>query len=163
MKVSALCVCVCGFSNKNLEKCCYCSNFEIFFLAILLGRRASINQFPFIVSLRNSLNQHIDSGTIISHNFIISSAWIVTFKPVRVVAGAVNLNSGGTGYDLASKVLHPRYNNQTFENNLSLMKTKYKITFTDAIKAISLNVYEIGVNVPTTAAGWGYSEVKNTE
>lgn len=124
-----------------------------------MGRRASINQFPFIVSLRNSLNQHIDSGTIISHHFIISSAWIVTFKPVRIVAGAVNLNSGGTSYEIADKVLHPRYNNQTFENNLSLLKTKYKISFTDAVKAISMNVYEIGANVPVFASGWGFSEV----
>lgn len=130
------------------------------FAAILLGRRASINQFPFIVSLRNSLNQHIDSGTIISHHFIISTAWIVTFKPIRVMAGAVHLNSGGTGYDLADQVLHPQYNNVTFENNLSLMKTKYKMTFTDAVKAISLNVYEIGANFPVFAAGWGYSEVR---
>lgn len=39
------------------------------------------------------------------------------------------------------------------------MKTRFKITFTDSIKPISLNVYEIGENVPVLAAGWGYSEV----
>ncbi|XP_063697953.1 trypsin-2-like [Culicoides brevitarsis] len=123
------------------------------------GRNASANQFPFIVSLRNQNNDHLDAGSIISHRFVLSTAWTLKFNPIRVIAGSVILLTGGISYRIVSSHIHPLYDEITFRHNIGLVKTQNFIYFTDAVRAINVGTLEMRMaNVPVVAAGWGDSK-----
>lgn len=132
---------------------CFISNVE----GILHGKNASVNQFPYIVSLRNANNDHLDAGILISHRFAISTAWTLKFNPIRIVAGSVALHSGGISYRIVSSYLHPRYDEITFKHNIGLIKTQNYITFNDGISAIGIGIIKIGAEVPVIGVGWGDS------
>uniref|UniRef100_A0A336MXX5 CSON008046 protein n=1 Tax=Culicoides sonorensis TaxID=179676 RepID=A0A336MXX5_CULSO len=127
-------------------------------LGIQQGLNASANQFPYIVSLRNINNDHLDAGTIISHRFVVSSAWTLKFNPIRIIAGSVLLHTGGISYRIVSSHIHPRYDEITFRHNIGLIKTQNYIYFNDAVKPIKIGVIHVGENVPVVAVGWGDSK-----
>lgn len=125
---------------------------------ILHGKNASVNQFPYIVSLRNSNNDHLDAGILISHRFALSTAWTLKFNPIRIITGSVTLHSGGVSYRIVSSYLHPRYDEITFKHNIGLIKTQNYITFNDGINAIGIGNIKIGPDVPVIGVGWGDSK-----
>lgn len=105
-------------------------------------------------------NDHLDAGSIISHRFVISTAWTLKFNPIRVIAGSVILVTGGISYRIVSTHIHPLYDEISFRHNLGLVKTQNFIYFTDAVSAISIGTLDMQKleKIPVVAAGWGDSK-----
>lgn len=83
--------------------------------------------------------------------------------PIRVLAGSTFLSGTGISYHIKQAIIHPRYDEISFSNNIGLIEIRgYGFMYTDDIQPIPLGTITIGANVPVIAAGWGMSEVKKS-
>lgn len=64
----------------------------------------------------------------------------------------------GIFQDIAGKYKHPGYSEETFDNNVALLRTKDKIEKTQYVEPIQLQMIEIKENIPLVAMGFGYTE-----
>lgn len=133
--------------------------------AIIGGRNASGNQFPYIVSLQNSAGLHINAGSIIGKNFVVTDAYTLhpdrgLLIPIRVLSGTTMLSGPGISYHIKNMIMHPRYDEINFFNNIGLVEIGgYGFMYTEDIQPIPLGTVKVEPKTPVIAAGWGLSEV----
>lgn len=162
--VLALCV-VCTTSTKlsNIE---HATEIDME-TRIIGGEDAKLGQFPYQVSLRNALNrQHFCGGSIISQRFILTAAHCtqgLNALPffVDAVVGAIRLKGGGFTVKLNKIIPHQNYNPKKLQNDISLIRTRQDIIFTNVIDAIALSKIDLPSDgiTPVILSGWGRSKV----
>jgi trypsin len=131
---------------------------------IVGGSNAAPGQFPYQVSLRNTVDQngaHFCGGSIINNRWILSAAQC-TFgradRSIRCFVGT-NLLSGGGVMHLSNRVIsHPAYNPQTSDNDVSVIQTATAIWHLDA-QPIALGSTFVGGGVNAVITGWGGTAV----
>ncbi|XP_013117819.1 trypsin-1 [Stomoxys calcitrans] len=98
---------------------------------IIGGEFASAGQFPYQVSLQMKGRHHC-GGSLISENFIVTAAHCTIGQNpanMKVVVGTTDLLSGeGKTYNVAQFIMHPQYNSQTQDYDLSLIKLASPVT-----------------------------------
>ena len=142
----------------NSSAACGCSSKPASLSRIVGGESAGTNTWEWAVSIfiRNS---SLCGGAI------LSSSWIITAAHCTVNTSATQLivyagsNSRFSGQSrVASRVInHPGYNDDTYENDISLIQLSTPLTMTSAVKTICLP----SVSAPTLAAGeWPSANLK---
>ncbi|KAF5010852.1 hypothetical protein FDECE_3025 [Fusarium decemcellulare] len=125
---------------------------------IVGGEAASSGDFPFIVSLSQS-GSHFCGGTLINANTVLTAAHCssVSASSVRVRAGSLNRNSGGTLVGVSSITVHPSFSSSTLNNDVAIWKLSTSIPTSSTISYASLAASGSDPTSGSSAivAGWG--------
>lgn len=136
------------------------------------GTSADISEFPWQV--------YLEAGDFTCGGSIISDQWIITAahctrdeydraipaSKMDVIAGATNpldITQGKTYY-VSEVVVHEKFNSETLENDIALLKLKQPVSFTNAepIKLVSARDSAAGMTDPgvmSWVTGYGLSRV----
>ncbi|UJR18656.1 hypothetical protein I4U23_005564 [Adineta vaga] len=160
------CIAVTVYTCANETTSCGCSKRIYVILKIGGGESAVLNKWNWIVSLRDT-NQHFCGGSIVNEWYIITAAHCLNKRQnflsrITVCAGTFRLSdSCRQQRAIDSIVLHPSYNDETFENDIALIRLFTPLDFSDTkLTPICLpeddrpeKHLEIGRKV--VAIGWG--------
>lgn len=122
---------------------------------------ASSGQFPYQASLRYPSGQHFCGGAIFTPRWIITAAHCTHGKikdNIYIVVGSHLLSSLGTVYSTESIINHELYDNKTFFNDISLIKTTKIIIMNAFVSTIALRT-DYFENENAIITGWGLTSV----
>uniref|UniRef100_A0A182T9N7 Peptidase S1 domain-containing protein n=1 Tax=Anopheles maculatus TaxID=74869 RepID=A0A182T9N7_9DIPT len=127
---------------------------------IVGGIDAVAGDAPWMISLRNSINQHLCGGTLLSNRFVLSSANCLSGRlatATMAVGGTRFLNTAAVPYYGIQIITHPSFNVNTLEHDVALFQTALPFILTQSIQPLSLSAEVIGVAVRARVFGWGAS------
>ncbi|XP_065091142.1 chymotrypsin-1-like [Ochlerotatus camptorhynchus] len=135
---------------------------------IVNGTDASIKDYPFMISLRNSHGGHTCGGSILTNHWILTAAHCVheTMTPdlstVQVGQTEISRPVDETVYDIELVVIHPGYDPfNSFVNDIAVFKLKRPLLFGESVQPVHLPrpCFEVPESVPAvTLIGWGLNE-----
>lgn len=127
--------------------------------SIVGGETAAAGDFPFIVSLQKS-GSHFCGGSLLNANTVVTAAHCAVNQQaslIKVRAGSLNRNSGGTLVQVSSIKINSGYNSNTLTGDVAIFKLATAIptssTISYAVLAAAGNDPAAGLT--TTTAGWG--------
>lgn len=132
------------------------------------GKKATKNQFPFLVSLQVKINGKYDhncGASILSDpRFLLTAAhcWLLgsEVKDYQIAVGLLMKNDTGVRYNVSKFIIHPYHiplpiNRIT--HDIAVLMLEKPIRLDKNTKTIEINPNFIGENVKATLAGWGSS------
>jgi V8-like Glu-specific endopeptidase len=134
---------------------------------IVGGTNALLNEFPWRIGMKNSLNGGVFcGGSIISPNYIMTAAHCTAgIAPGAIVYVTVGDHDISTTRETASqnvKVVeikqHKSYNSKNIDNDISLLRLETPLTFSDKIMPVCLPFNYINTSFEgqmIMAGGWG--------
>lgn len=127
------------------------------------GANVTAGEYSYIVSIRDSkLEQHFCGGALINDRNILSAAHCLKkrrLKPesIYVALGVYNRLDKGVRRNVKRITIHPGFDFSNVHNDISIITTHNKITFTQHIQPIALpqaNIFKNGV-FKGVFIGWG--------
>ncbi|XP_048850273.1 coagulation factor XI-like isoform X2 [Brienomyrus brachyistius] len=131
---------------------------------VLGGRDAAPGAWPWQVSLQlkhRSGNSHICGGSSLSPRWIITAAHCLestNASDYRISAGVVKLSEAAQSHAVESMMKHPDFNEDTFENDVALVRLKTPLKYTALQGSICLPDKEKEAEIwgqSCTVTGWG--------
>ncbi|XP_055852026.1 trypsin alpha-like [Episyrphus balteatus] len=123
---------------------------------IVGGDAGSIENSNYQVSIREN-NDHICGGAILNHNTILTAAHCTDgVRPgILSVSNGATIANNGIIHKVEKIIQHPKFDDGTMENDISLLKIKPPIKYTNSSRPIKLGTKRLkpGTNVKIT--GWG--------
>lgn len=117
---------------------------------IVGGQDAVRGQFPYSVSIRDYMSKsiHCCGGVIISDRHILTAAHCLQgkrseAKNLFVVVGALLREKDGIVMSVTKMSIHRNFDEETYKNDIAMIKTAEKIIFTDTVKPIALTKTKI--------------------
>lgn len=129
---------------------------------IIGGMPVPIYQHPYQVSLR-SYNFHICGGAIISVNFIVTAAHCTEVTPVGAMsirAGSSSPKSGGHIRNIAEIHQHQKFDADTMDYDISILKLSESLKFGETVQAIGMPSLNEITPVGTMGVATGYGVLK---
>lgn len=133
------------------------------------GKRATENQFPFLVSLRAKIEGefvHVCGASILSDRFLVTAGHCkqpnTQLDDYYISVGAYDKIDPGEKYTLKKFIVHPNHINHPISkmsNDIALLLLEKPIRFNKNTTTIEMNRNFIEPNVKAVVAGWGTSEV----
>ncbi|KAJ8711149.1 hypothetical protein PYW07_008391 [Mythimna separata] len=135
-------------------------------VGIIGGHDISIEQAPFMVSIRAYGVVHWCAGSIIHERFILTTAQCAQFNnQYRVLVGSDQLYGGGKLYDVEKNIIHEKYSYETGDYDLGLMKLNESLTFGPTVSKVFLsghgNRVKVEVGTMLNITGWGFADLEN--
>uniref|UniRef100_A0A1Y9IVX9 Peptidase S1 domain-containing protein n=1 Tax=Anopheles minimus TaxID=112268 RepID=A0A1Y9IVX9_9DIPT len=127
---------------------------------IVGGSTVSIARYPFVASLRRYSN-HICSTSVISTYHAATSAHCTysfkTLSGVTIYAGSTSRTTGGRVFVVSNNYIHPKYDPDTFDFDVAVLRVKTPFTPNTNIATIPLVPVDFTVpdRVLVTVTGWG--------
>ncbi|XP_006621327.2 trypsin-7-like isoform X2 [Apis dorsata] len=137
---------------------------------IIGGESASIEEYPFVVSLQNNGTffghqvEHFCGGGIVGEKWIITSAQCalsVQAKPFHVRAGTSRYYEGGDNYGVQSVAIHPAFNAINYDYDVGLVELSDRITYDNTKQPIKLPKTHSMIDDDSLVLvlGWGASRL----
>ncbi|XP_017770604.1 PREDICTED: collagenase-like [Nicrophorus vespilloides] len=122
---------------------------------IINGYEASIGQFAHAVAVKKGIT--LCGGSILDETTILTSARCVykehTFG-LTVVAGTINRYTGGESRDVSHVIVHEKFDPETFDNDIAILKLFYPYEFDHTLDAIRLPVYDTEDDINVMVSGY---------
>ncbi|KAL7821490.1 serine endopeptidase [Trichoderma aethiopicum] len=128
---------------------------------IVGGTAASLGEFPYIVSLQNpSQGGHFCGGVLVNANTVVTAAHCSVVYPasqIRVRAGTLTWNSGGTLVGVSQIIVNPSYNDRTTDFDVAVWHLSSSIPQSSTIGYATLPAQgsDPAAGSTVTTAGWG--------
>lgn len=125
---------------------------------IVGGVEVDITERPFQLAL-NVYGGQMCGATIVNADTIVTAAHCSGYSTsaYSIRAGSTSQYQGGVEVDVKQVIIHPRYNANTFDNDIAVMKLVNPLTFSDKIQPAKLA--DKGFVIPdgdmVTVSGWG--------
>ncbi|XP_075983880.1 trypsin 5G1-like [Anticarsia gemmatalis] len=142
----------------------HCRSTESPAVGIIGGHNVSIQEVPYIASLRLNGTVHWCGSSIIHEQFVLTAAHcIVPNRNYSVLVGTDKVDKGGKLYDVEKILIHEMYSNKTNDYDICILKLNETVTFGPTVNKISIGDSKVklkkGKLLSTT--GWGYTQPKN--
>ncbi|KAL4985249.1 trypsin-like cysteine/serine peptidase domain-containing protein [Aspergillus falconensis] len=127
--------------------------------AIVGGDDAEITDYPYQIALLSS-GSLICGGSIISPKYIVTAGHCAdgaSASSLSIRAGSTYHDNGGTVVNVKAITVHPEYNANTVDNDISILELAEELQFGSGIRAIDLPSSSSLPSEGTigTATGWG--------
>ncbi|XP_058828032.1 chymotrypsin-1-like [Topomyia yanbarensis] len=132
---------------------------------IINGTDTTIEDFPFMISLRSSAGSHSCGGSILSNLWILTAAHCVnalttpSLQSVQVGRTNISRPVDESVYRIELAIAHPGYNaSDSYVNDIALLKLTTPLEFGESVQPVSLPApcYEIDESeLGVTLIGWG--------
>ncbi|XP_066999473.1 trypsin-7 isoform X2 [Anabrus simplex] len=128
---------------------------------IVGGELADIKDIPYQVSLQFN-GQHGCGASIISNEWAITAAHCVKGVAVdnmQVRAGSSFHASGGSLHQVSEMHYHSNYGKPyRMDYDIAVIKVSPAFTFSDTVKAVSLQDNSVSAGTEAVVSGWGYTQ-----
>lgn len=132
---------------------------------IVGGSATTIERFPYQISLRRSDIGHICGGSVITTNRVLTASHCLnpahTPEMYTILAGSTRRlgDANEQVRQVSNYVRHPKYNQQTRQNDIAVVLLRQPLNFGANVRAIPLpaqyTLVPYGAN--STVTGWGYT------
>ncbi|ALC42080.1 CG34458 [Drosophila busckii] len=137
---------------------CHCAELT----RIIGGQFAAPAQFPHQVSLQLK-GRHTCGGSLISENFIVTAAHCTIGQSpsqMRAIVGTNDLGAGnGQTLDIAQLIIHPQYNPQSQDFDMSLIRLATPAKLGAAVQTIQLAAADANYAADTLATISGFGAI----
>ncbi|XP_074067381.1 inactive serine protease 54 [Macrotis lagotis] len=146
--------------SHSLAGCLTQSSFISAFLPNDGDYLATVDTFPWVVSLQDSQYTHLALGCIVSEFWILSIAsCFQNRKKVLALVGITDMNARRRTqpeYLISAILRHEGFNDMTMENNIALLKTYTAIEFSDQVQPICFSSRNLapGILENCWVSGW---------
>ncbi|KOB77715.1 Hemocyte protease-3 [Operophtera brumata] len=128
------------------------------YVGIIGGHQITIENVPFMASLRLNGTYHSCGGSIIHERFVLTAAHcIVPNRKYKIVVGTDRIANDGELYDIEKIIIHEKYSNKTYNFDVCLIKLATPLKFGRKVAAI--NLADIKMKLPKNTilnvTGWG--------
>uniref|UniRef100_A0A670JXY5 Peptidase S1 domain-containing protein n=1 Tax=Podarcis muralis TaxID=64176 RepID=A0A670JXY5_PODMU len=121
---------------------------------IVGGYTCQSHSVPYQVSLNSGY--HFCGGSLINNQWVVSAAHCYKRIQVRLGEHSLTLNDGSEQYINSAKVIrHPRYNANTLDNDIMLIKLSTQATINTRVRSISLPTSCVTTGTQCLISGWG--------
>lgn len=102
---------------------------------------------------------------------IISDSWILTAAhclerrspdDTDILVGTNDLSSGGERYTVNQLIMHDKYNEPEYANDIGLIRLDYPINFNDKVQPIALETKGVPCAKELKLTGWGLKHVNHS-
>ncbi|XP_056612602.1 chymotrypsin-like protease CTRL-1 [Triplophysa dalaica] len=133
-------------------------------LAGVVNGVGALSVWPWQVSIQTSKGVHFCGGTLINQNWILTAAHCpVQAGYHRVVLGEYDRGSDDEAVQIkkiAKVIVHPRFNKETFSNDVALLRLSSPAQITSRVSPVKL--VSSSTNIPSgtlcVTTGWGRTE-----
>uniref|UniRef100_A0A8C6QH43 Trypsin-like n=2 Tax=Nannospalax galili TaxID=1026970 RepID=A0A8C6QH43_NANGA len=122
---------------------------------IIGGYTCQPNSLPYQVSLNNGIHQC--GGTLINNQWVLTAAHcLMSGLQVRLGEHNIDVLEGGEQFISPAKLIpHPKYNGNTYDNDIMLIKLKSPATLNSRVSTISLPKSCPTAGAQCLVSGWG--------
>uniref|UniRef100_A0A670JU78 Peptidase S1 domain-containing protein n=1 Tax=Podarcis muralis TaxID=64176 RepID=A0A670JU78_PODMU len=130
---------------------------------IVGGYTCQSHSVPYQVSLNSGY--HFCGGSLINNQWVVSAAHCYKSRiQVRLGEHSLTLNDGSEQYINSAKVIrHPRYNANTLDNDIMLIKLSTQATINTRVRSISLPTSCVTTGTQCLISGWGNTRSSGSE
>ncbi|KAJ8711150.1 hypothetical protein PYW07_008392 [Mythimna separata] len=128
------------------------------------GHEISIEQAPFMASIRLLDFLHWCGGSIIHERFILTSAQCVEMDVNFLVYVGTDMHDSGEekGYNVEKIIKHELYSNETGDYDVAILKLQRPLTFGPTVSKVLLkgngNLVKVKVGTMLNVTGWGFKD-----
>uniref|UniRef100_A0A8C4E3A9 chymotrypsin n=1 Tax=Dicentrarchus labrax TaxID=13489 RepID=A0A8C4E3A9_DICLA len=127
---------------------------------IVGGEGAAAGSWPWMASLQHN-SEHFCGGSLINNQWVLTAAHCLNSTSDLIVYlggnAAVDPNPNAVYRTVSQIINHPNYNNETNNNDISLLRLSSPVKFTDYIRPVCLAANGSVFEAETTCwvTGWG--------
>ncbi|EAT39414.1 AAEL008782-PA [Aedes aegypti] len=135
---------------------------------IINGTDTTIEQYPFIFSLRSSSGSHSCGGSILTNYWMLCAAHCVNeyttpiLQSIQVGRTEITRPADSSVYDIDRVIIHPAYDpSNSYINDIAVFKLKRPLEFSDAVQPVQLPspCFEVPESNPEVSLlGWGVTD-----
>lgn len=79
---------------------------------------------------------------------------------VKIIVGAIDLESGGASYNIERWTIHEKYNDSNSANNIAVLKVRGNIEFNKNVQPIEYSAAKVPPGAVAQVFGWAYTRFR---